>query len=562
MRSGFKVAVAAIFLAAGAASAVPSFVYTGITPSDISSDGGFVAGTFYDAARNLYPVMRYTVGGTAFDTGGANVSGVVRCSDDGMAISYTGYNFENLNNASNTIVYNSTIANMWERTSIAHFWSAAGGNVNLGCASNGNNCDFTINTAYDISGNGRYVIASGWSARLCGPYKCWRIDTQGSGFAAWSQLPASFSGPPANAFATAVRGNAINGDGSVIGGYDQNYDSTQSYVLRRPAVWVRSGSTWTQTVLDPDGGEVFGVSANGLVAVGHDHLNQATRWVRTGNTWGAGQNLGAGTQNTWEVSADGSTVLGDSFIWRANLNGGVAVDLTAYLLSQGLDLAANNIALTTFGPSAIKCLSGDGNAIGVVMSDYNDPCLLAGGGGVIYLTGHSCVAPASITDPKSDSTVSVDGRYTYGVILNSAMAGSWPMTRQWQKWDSTLGAWADVVDDVPCDVAYGGQRFDVKGSHGPQLRVGFQKEVLFGDLSWRGRYRCVATNSCGTATSKFAVINSCKADFNCDGSVDFFDYLDFVDAFSSSSEFADFNEDGTIDFFDYLDFVDAFSTGC
>ena len=54
----------------------------------------------------------------------------------------------------------------------------------------------------------------------------------------------------------------------------------------------------------------------------------------------------------------------------------------------------------------------------------------------------------------------------------------------------------------------------------------------------------------------------CPADFNGDTIVDFFDYLDFVDAFSANSSSADFNHDSTIDFFDYLDFVDAFSVGC
>ncbi len=54
----------------------------------------------------------------------------------------------------------------------------------------------------------------------------------------------------------------------------------------------------------------------------------------------------------------------------------------------------------------------------------------------------------------------------------------------------------------------------------------------------------------------------CPADFNQDGLSDFFDYLDFVDAFSSESTTADFNGDSVIDFFDYLDFVDAFSIGC
>jgi hypothetical protein len=54
----------------------------------------------------------------------------------------------------------------------------------------------------------------------------------------------------------------------------------------------------------------------------------------------------------------------------------------------------------------------------------------------------------------------------------------------------------------------------------------------------------------------------CTADFNRDGTVDFFDYLDFVDAFSTGTATADFNLDGSIDFFDYLDFVNGFSMGC
>ena len=54
----------------------------------------------------------------------------------------------------------------------------------------------------------------------------------------------------------------------------------------------------------------------------------------------------------------------------------------------------------------------------------------------------------------------------------------------------------------------------------------------------------------------------CAADFNHDGIIDFFDYLDFVDAFSANDPSSDYNGDEVIDFFDYLDFVDVFSTGC
>ena len=54
----------------------------------------------------------------------------------------------------------------------------------------------------------------------------------------------------------------------------------------------------------------------------------------------------------------------------------------------------------------------------------------------------------------------------------------------------------------------------------------------------------------------------CAADFNGDGQVDFFDYLDFVQAFDNEDPSADFNGDGQVDFFDYLDFVQAFDEGC
>ena len=58
----------------------------------------------------------------------------------------------------------------------------------------------------------------------------------------------------------------------------------------------------------------------------------------------------------------------------------------------------------------------------------------------------------------------------------------------------------------------------------------------------------------------------CRADFNADGFLDFFDYIDYVTCFETGScpagTTADFNGDDFVDFFDYSDFVDAFETGC
>ena len=68
----------------------------------------------------------------------------------------------------------------------------------------------------------------------------------------------------------------------------------------------------------------------------------------------------------------------------------------------------------------------------------------------------------------------------------------------------------------------------------------------------------------GIAPQKMALWRpaTCRADFNGDGQVDFFDYLDFVDAFANEDPSADYNGDGQIDFFDYLDFIADFAAGC
>lgn len=81
-------------------------------------------------------------------------------------------------------------------------------------------------------------------------------------------------------------------------------------------------------------------------------------------------------------------------------------------------------------------------------------------------------------------------------------------------------------------------------------------------LADAGLYICDLTNSCGSVASSPATLSVCIGNFNCDGAVDFFDYLDFVGAFAAQLPSADFNQDGVIDFFDYLDFVQAFTDGC
>ena len=58
------------------------------------------------------------------------------------------------------------------------------------------------------------------------------------------------------------------------------------------------------------------------------------------------------------------------------------------------------------------------------------------------------------------------------------------------------------------------------------------------------------------------IINTCGADYNQDGSVDFFDVSAFISGFVSLDHQADYNADGFWNFFDVSAFISAFSLGC
>lgn len=76
------------------------------------------------------------------------------------------------------------------------------------------------------------------------------------------------------------------------------------------------------------------------------------------------------------------------------------------------------------------------------------------------------------------------------------------------------------------------------------------------------RYNQSATDVSGLGGGGSTNLSRRDKNFNDCGHLDFFDYLEFVSAFSGDGPGPDFNGDTMIDFFDYLDFVAAFSTPC
>jgi hypothetical protein len=80
-----------------------------------------------------------------------------------------------------------------------------------------------------------------------------------------------------------------------------------------------------------------------------------------------------------------------------------------------------------------------------------------------------------------------------------------------------------------------------------------------------GVYVAEAFTPCATRQSTTATVTVvCKADFNADGFVDFFDYDAYVSCFEGAgcplNEDGDMNNDGFVDFFDFDNFVDRFET--
>ncbi len=104
----------------------------------------------------------------------------------------------------------------------------------------------------------------------------------------------------------------------------------------------------------------------------------------------------------------------------------------------------------------------------------------------------------------------------------------------------------------------GGQHWSTSNEGPANTRV---DEINF--LTGGSTVLLAATHGRGLWT---ADVRFCGADFNGDGSVDFFDYDDFVQCFEGlgcpPGGDADFNHDGAMDFFDYDDFVLAFEAGC
>jgi hypothetical protein len=155
---------------------------------------------------------------------------------------------------------------------MAGIWSEGTGWLEVGSTSSG--CDSFVGDGWDISADGKIAVGMVWNG--CQPQAFRWTDTGGQGMLTLLQrLGTGLNGkPPSN------RATKVADDGSVIGGFAENYPND-----RTPAAWRADGSGF---LLDPKNtgiGEVLAISADGSILGGYlsDNVSfNAFTWTEGG----------------------------------------------------------------------------------------------------------------------------------------------------------------------------------------------------------------------------------------------------------------------------------------
>jgi len=129
--------------------------------------------------------------------------------------------------------------------------------------------------------------------------------------------------------------------------------------------------------------------------------------------------------------------------------------------------------------------------------------------------------------------------------------------------DNGDGTWTWDLDTTSVDAANGQE--DAFAIFAPPNADG---EILHAGFFWFGGLVCVDAGGY-TPGASFehqlfgpTHVDGCSADYNGDGSLNFFDISAFLEGYSNQDHPADFNSDGVFNFFDISAFLAEFSAGC
>jgi uncharacterized membrane protein len=314
------------------AAAVPAFSTTSFTPTGIidmiptsmSDDASIVVGTGTSGVPNLY----YTEAGGAVVIGDGCFSGLPAISGDGTTVLGCHTDEQGLWNAAR--------------------WLGGTSWLDLGTVAGGIPCDFFLSGAYGVNQDGSLAVGLLYLATLC------RANA-----GTWDLTNGDVTVLPAEFGETAyTRANAVNGDGSVIVGWQD-----QPTGERTAARWVKGVE---EVLLTPNGefnGEAHAVSADGNTIVGGSYALGEDAWIWQPQI-GVRPIFGEGSLTALDVSDDGNVVVGfSSFISSQSAficltsKAKEARDLLTFLKSRGA------VVPDGWRLIAANLISADGNII-------------------------------------------------------------------------------------------------------------------------------------------------------------------------------------------------------
>lgn len=318
-------------------------------------------------------------------------------------------------------------------------------------------------------------------------------------------------------------------------------------------------------------GKIVGYSED---AIG---LRRATYWDGMGGIIDMHAAINSiGSSIPWDINDNGLVVgqasinpgLPKGFVWEVGTSGQVAGGLPGYMSSR--NLGVNNDAIIVgssfffgdpddahratpddrggwdsvqFGPQGFEfvvaeAINNNGVAVGYTTYDSTT----SGWNAVIFEGENDVIVLGTL--PNLDTSEAYDIN-DFGLVVGQAFDGSGA------GFDPRAWAW------------FNGTMFDLNA----MLQGNSEFEILLGATGVNENNDIVGFGRLKDGTLAGFVVPGfdpfrCPADFNFDGSINFFDVQAFLQAFADGDLSADFAQDGELNFFDVQEFLNVFSGQC
>ena len=268
-----------------------------------------------------------------------------------------------------------------------------------------------------------------------------------------------------------------------------------------------------------------------------------------------------------------SMVVNQDTLYLGDVSGSIyALDLGTDLISDSFNVQSDASAMAWLGDELVVADSAGevtyinpithevGSTLQVIGTDITAVGIDAGG---LFVGGHSTVAQrthigqnnfqffAACGSMINSMAFGTDTLYIGGIAFGGSAEGTVYLFDKFA--GGIVYANTHEVDSDVTAMVYADSMLYVGGSDG----VIHEMNPVTGDI-----VRVFNTNIDIQAMTTESGIESCPADYNASGTLDFFDVSRFIDLFTDQLIPADTNGDGEFNFFDITEFLRIYSDGC